>query len=94
MPQSVSLQIFYFPARATINGAEFFADLFDLGALVQDLRHMASLRNDLFIALFALFWWFLIIKGVLKGSQIGFEFMRGVGPTGAGRSGYDKPWQS
>ena len=55
MPQSVPLQIFYFPARATINGAEFFADLFDFEALVRDLRHMADLRNDLFIALFALF---------------------------------------
>ncbi len=93
-PQMFLMQLFYFPARATISGAEFFAELFDLDALVIDLRHMANMRNDLFIALFALFWWFLIIKGVLRAWTIGFDFMRGVGPTAADRSSYDKSWNS
>ncbi len=87
-PEMFLLQIFYFPARATINGALFFAELFDFDALVKDLRQLAKLRNDLFIALFALFWWFLMIKGVLGVCQ------RGGGSTRAARSGYDKPWHS
>ena len=93
-PQWFLMQLFYFPARATINGAEFIADLFDLDALVMDLRHMANMRNDLFIALFALFWWFLIIKGVLRACAIGYDFKRGVGPAAADRSSYDKSWNS
>ncbi len=88
------LQIFYFPARATIKGAVVLAELFDLDALVIDLRHMANMRNDLLIALFALFWWFLIIKGVLRAWAIGYDFKRGVGPGAADRSGYDKSWNS
>ena len=93
-PQNFLLQIFYFPARATISGAEFLANWFDLDALVMDLRHMAKMRNDLFIALFALLWWLLIIKGVLRAWDIGFAVLRCVGPTGADRSAYNKPWHS
>ncbi len=93
-PQNFLFQIFYFPARATISGAEFFAELFDWDALVMDLRQMANMRNDVFIALFALFWWFLIIKGVLRAWNIGFDFLHGVGPVGADRSGGNTPWHS
>ena len=74
-PEMFLLQIFYFPARVTIKGVVVLAELFDFDALVIDLRHLANLRNDLFIALFALFWWFLMIKGLLR------VCLRGVGST-------------
>ena len=84
-PEVFLLKIFYYPARATMNGGAFFAELFDFDALVLDLRQLANLRNDLFIALFALFCWFLMIKGVLR------VCLRGVGSTRADRSVYNKP---
>ncbi len=85
--RSVLVRIFYFPADATINGAEYFADLLGLDRLAWDLRILSGKHNNFFIGLFALFWWFLIVKAVFQvcGFWFGSHQATGRGASDRGK---------
>ncbi len=59
-------RIFYFPADATINGLVFLAESTKFHALKRDLRLAAGAKDSIVMGFFALLWWILILKAVLR----------------------------
>ena len=60
------IRIFYFPADATINGLVFLAESTKFHALKRDLRLAAGAKDSIVMGFFALLWWILILKAVLR----------------------------
>ena len=82
-------RIFYFPAHASINGLEFLAERTDFHALKRDLRLVTSTRNNAVIGFFALLWWILILRTVLRfcRSVRGTDLQLPPGELGPGGAG-------
>ncbi len=87
LPRNLWFRIFYFPAHASINGLEFLAESMEVQALKRDLRLMSGAKDSVVMGFFALVWWILIFRAVLR---IGRD-VRGTAvevlPDGLGRAG-------
>ena len=60
-------------------GLQFVAEIVNFDALAWDLNELRRMKDNLFIGFFALLWWFLIVKAVLRLWDIVYGVLRAIG---------------